>query len=212
MNKIDKVIHGMQTSDLPSDYWITSNIEFPELEDSRSIMQRNGQSVCEHTMLVIDLIEPKNPITLLSGLFHDLGKYYAQSTDDNSTTRFPNHAIVSAGIAKTKLTEWQASPDLIDRVIRLITTHMYDTSNAAKERTIRKFIAEVGSTNIDNWFALRIADSRSYTAYQQHYSRFIKPFRKAVMLYLEQQPSFGQPELKCQGDVGSVRIKGGDDT
>jgi len=60
MNKIDEIIRGMQTAKLPSDYWITSEIEFSELEASRRIIQRNSQSVYEHTMLVIDLLTVKN--------------------------------------------------------------------------------------------------------------------------------------------------------
>jgi hypothetical protein len=209
MNKIDEIINGMTTSDLPSDYWITSNIEFPELENSRSIIQQNGQSVWEHTMLVIDLIEPKTPVTLLSGLFHDLGKCKVFMIDDNSKSRFPGHAEESTNIAKVKLAEWKTSANLTDKIMRLVRTHMYDVSIDMKEKTIRKFVAEVGPVNIKDWFALRIADSQSYTRYQRHYNHFIKPFRKAVTSYLKQQPNSDQPEYDCQDSTGSIHIEGG---
>ena len=208
MSKVDEVIRGMQASGLPSDYWATTDGEFSELETSRLVVQRNGQSVWEHTMSVIDLVTPKNPVTLLSGLFHDLGKCCVQPMDDLSLPRFPGHAIESANIAEVKLAEWQASPDLIDRVVRLITMHMYDVSKAAKEKTIRKFVAEVGPTNIDNWFALRIADSRSYAAQQKYRSHFIEPFRTLVMSYLAQQPGTNQPTFEAPGRTGSMQIKG----
>jgi len=210
MSKVDEVIRGMQASDLPSDYWATQDGRLPELEASRLVTQRNGQSVWEHTMSVIDLITPKNPVTLLSGLFHDLGKCCVQPMDNPSLPRFHGHAMESANIAEIKLAEWQASPDLIDRVIRIITMHMYDINNVAKEKTIRKFVAEVGPTNIDNWFALRIADSRSYTAQQQYCSHFIEPFRTLVVSYLTQQPGTDQPTFEASGGAGNIQIKGGE--
>ncbi len=210
MHKIDKIIHGMLTANLPSNYWIVPCVELPELETSKLVMQHNGQSVWEHTMSVIDLLMVKNPITLLSGLFHDLGKRGVPIVDNISLPRFPNHANESACIAKIRLLEWKTTPYIIDRVVRLVSTHMFDISNAMKEKTIRKFVADVGRDNIDNWFVMRISDSRSYSAQQKYQNYFIEPFRKAVMLYLEQQPSIGQPIFEQPNKTGGIQIKGGD--
>lgn len=209
MSKVNQIIHGMQTASLPSDYWWTTDIEFPELEMSRAVTQRNNQSVWEHTMSVIDLLTIKNPITLLSGLFHDLGKCCVTPMDDTSLPRFPGHAYESANIAEIRLTEWGCSASRIDRIARLITMHMYDISNAAREKTIRKFVADVGPRNLDNWFALRIADSRSYAAQQQYRNHFIEPFRIAVMSYMKQQPGINQLKLESPG-AGGMKIEGGD--
>lgn len=208
MNQVDKVIHGMQNGDSPSDYWMIPDIKFPELTAGRLVIQRNGQSVLQHTMTVIDSIMPKTPTTLLSGLFHDLGKSLITPGKDVSLPRFPNHAMISANIARIKLTEWQASPDLIHRVVCLIENHMYDIKDATQEKTIRKFVAKVGPTNIENWFALRIADSYSYDIRRDHYSHLIEQFRVAVMFYLEKQPGVEQPELIDPRDSGGIHIQG----
>jgi len=210
MSKVNTIIQGMQAAGSPSDYWVAQSGELLELEVSRLTIQRNGASVWDHTMAVIDLVTPKNPVTLLSGLFHDLGKCCVQPMDDPSLPRFPGHAIESANIAETKLIEWGASPDLVDRVTRLIAMHMYDLSNAAREKTIRKFVADVGPTNVYDWFSLRVADSRSYAAQQQYRNNFIEPFRILVMSYLEQQPGTDQPIFKAPGSAGSMHIKGGE--
>lgn len=207
---IQQILQGMQQSLCPSDYWLTRKIDFKELEDAHSIRHRNGQSVWEHTMVVIDLLSIKNPITLLSGLFHDLGKSYVLLVDNPSLPKFPGHDLISVDIAKIKLTEWKTSPYLIDRITRLISTHMYDISNATREKTIRKFIANVGPDNIENWFALRIADSRSYAYQRKYYTDMIQPFRKAVTLYLNQQPNTNQPELSNSNGFGNLQIKGVD--
>ena len=210
MSKVNEVIRGMQVSGLPSDYWATPDGGFPELEASRLIIQRNGQSVWEHTMSVIDLLTVKNPVTLLSGLFHDLGKCCVQTMDDPSLPRFPGHAVTSADIAEAKLTEWDTAPSLIDRVYRVISMHMYDISNAAREKTIRKFVAEIGRDNVDDWFILRVADSRSYAAQQRYRSYFIEPFRDAVAAYLAAQPGTDQPTFNCLGTAGGIHIEGGE--
>ena len=210
MKIIDEVIQGMQTANLPSDYWATSNVELSELAASRSVIQSNGQSVFEHTMLVMDLLTKKKPIALLSSLFHDLGKVDASPATDPSLPRFPNHADKSTDIAKIRLIEWGATSYVIDRVCRLVHMHMFDIKDAMREKTIRKFIANVGRDNIDNWFAVRIADSRSYAAQQWYHNYYIEPFRKAVASYLQKQPSLGQPKLEEPGETGAMQIEGVD--
>jgi hypothetical protein len=186
---VDKIIQGMQTANKPSDYWLSSDIHFPELEDSKSVIHRNNQSVWVHTMQVIDLLILKNPVTLLASLFHDLGKCYVENTGNPSMPRFPCHAIESANIAKMKLTEWQASSYLIDRVNRIILTHMYDIVRPIREKTIRRFIVNIGLDNIENWFALRRADSASYSNHGQYKRYIIDPFYKSVRHYLDRLPS-----------------------
>lgn len=210
MNKVDEIIDAMKVADLPSDYWINPCVKLPELEVSKSIIQRNNQSVWEHTMLVIDLLIIKNPITLLSGLFHDLGKGYVLPIDSAPSSRFPGHDNQSANIAETWLTKWGATPHVIDSVTRIISTHMFDISDAMREKTIRKFVADVGKNNIQNWFTLRVADSCSYSANKQYQNRFIETFRKAVVSYLEKQPSLDQSIFKQLKGSEGIQIKGVD--
>lgn len=186
--------------------------EFPELEAAKTVEQRNGQSVWDHTMLVIDSFDPwqRIPIALLSGLFHDLGKGCIPPTFNNTKSMFPNHDIESAKIVKKRLSAWGASPYLIDRVEKIVSTHMYDVVNVTQEKTIRKFVAAVGQDNVVNWFLLRIADSRAYSNQEEYYSRIIDPFKTAVMSYLEKQPSSEQPDFTGSDTDGIIRINGGD--
>jgi len=211
MKRITEVINGMFQANLPSDYWALPSMELKELEDCHSIIQRNGQSVWEHTMSVIDLLTIKNDITLLSGLFHDLGKSKIAPMVDVSLPRFPGHADESATIAEIRLSEWGADPYLIDRVVRIVSTHMFDISNAMREKTIRKFVADVGQDNIENWFAVRVADSRSYATQQVYRNRFIDPFREAVMKYLSQQPVIGEVQFEKSDEPSAIHIKGAED-
>lgn len=206
-----QILSGMRRSTLPSDYWLSTQLkpEFSELEATRTIIGRGGQSVFDHTMAVIDLLSVKNPITLLSGIFHDLGKAYVQP-GNNLTSKFPNHNIKSANIVEMRLGEWGASEYLIDRVVRIVLTHMYDITNATGEKTIRNFVAEVGQDNISNWFVLRIADSQSYALHREYRDNIIEPFRIAIVSYINQQPNSDQPKLTLSDTQGNMQIKGGD--
>lgn len=195
MNKVHQITKGMMSANLPSEYWILSSKTLPELELCHSVEQRNGQSVWEHTMSVIDLLTIKNPITLLAGVFHDLGKATTQPMEDVSLPRFPGHAEESTRIVESVLPGWGATSYITDRVARIVSTHMFDISNAMKEKTIRKFVADVAIDNLDNWFALRVADSRSYAAQRQYRNIFIEPFRRRVCAYIDSQPIFGSPEI-----------------
>lgn len=223
MSKIEDIIRSMQSTPLPSNYWLGwcgfRRVPLPELIVSREIIQHNGQSVWEHTLIVLDLLSIKNPITLFAGLFHDLGKTCIPLINDSSLPRFPGHADKSSNIAKIRLAQWGGSPYLVDRVSRLISTHMFDISQKMRERTIRKFVADVGIDNIENWFALRRADSASYSHYYEYEKHIIDPFYKIITTYLNTLPkgdnklqlsskpniSIGGKELKKQNTPLSIR-------
>lgn len=207
MNQVNIVINGMLSADNPSDYWKDTNNEFAELKASHTVIQRDKKSVWEHTMTVLDMLRIKNRITLLSGLFHDLGKYEYEivSLDNQKISKFPGHVNKSVRIAKTKLVEWGANEYLIDRVCRLISMHMYDLVGSFKEQTIRKFIADVGHDNIENWFILREADSASYGVVEQYYDRFLAPFKLIISGYLQKQPGDDRYQFD---NAGNIQIEG----
>jgi len=209
MTTYEEIIMGMTKKSLPSVYW-ADTVGFTELESSKHTMQRNGQSVWEHTMLVIDVLADKNPITLLSGLFHDLGKCCVEPSNNTYSSKFPGHDLESARISTEVLRRWNAPVNIIDAVFRVIIKHMYDISDASREKTIRKFVADIGRSNVNNWFTLRIADSRAYAEQQKYYNRYIDPFRVAINKYLDQQPNTNEPEIEVSYIVSGMQIEGGD--
>jgi hypothetical protein len=210
LNSIDEIIDGMMIASPPSSYWTGSNMGFPELEISKSTIQRNNQSVWQHTMDVIDVLEERNPITLLSGLFHDLGKCRIKSAPDISESKFPGHEAESVIVAKNKLVEWGCPDRILDGVVRIISTHMYDISVPIKEKTMRNFIASIGARNINDWFILRLADAKSYPRQHRYYRDYVKPFRIAVLSFLNEQPQHDQSELVDPSILGNIHIEGGD--
>jgi len=184
---LSSVINGMLTSTKPSDFWtINPSKCFAELAKAKTTQQRNGQSVFNHTMNVLDSLSLKSETTLLAALFHDLGKTEICVTFDQS--KFPNHALLSARIVRRRLSSWQSSQELIDKISRLVNTHMFDITIPLSHKTISKFVADVGRHNIDAWFILREADSVAYHNHSIYCQQFIKPFKIKIKNYLNQLP------------------------
>lgn len=207
MTNYTEIIDGMIRSDTPSMYW--GDHTFDELEITKSLTQITGDTVFSHTMKVIDVLEVKNVTTLLSGLFHDLGKTAVQPRDSN--IRFPGHAEQSARIAAIKLQEWSVPSPVSTAICNIIATHMFDIRGASQEKTIRKFVTRVGYENIDSWFILRVADSLAYTAHRQYFNTLILPFRIAVDKYLAKWPRNNQiTSVRCSDITGGIQIEGKD--
>jgi hypothetical protein len=205
MSTYDDIICGM-ISNYPSAFWNPITIGTPrfyELEATHFVKNRDGYTVFHHIMNVIDSLEIKNEITFLSGLFHDVGKAYVTPIDGG---RFPNHAQKSAQIAAIKLKEWKTPDNVIDSVCKIVLTHMFDISKPKSEKRIRRFISSVGVRNIDNWFVLRITDSRSYSESHQYYNKFIDPFRDAVNRYIAKH--LPDSDRKCSDTIGVMQIEG----
>jgi len=207
MALIDTIIRNMSSYDWPSEYWRQTNIHIPELQQSTEVIQNNGLSVLEHTMDVMDLLPIKNSITILAALFHDLGKVVV---DYNGPSRFAGHEVESALIAENSLRSWNANKKLTDCVVRLVVMHMYDMSPPFSDKSILKFVSKVRADNIDNWFSLRMADSRSYSKYHEYYSGYILPFRNKVDSFLANNTHTEKIDFECSNGSGCIQIEGGD--
>jgi len=209
MSIADVIIGSMSEHELPSGYWISNPNYFPELHKSRTIIQKDGKTVFHHTMRVLDLLDIRNPVTIWSALFHDLGKGHDKYLYPNSKSKKPHfsgHADTSAYIAVKYLNQWNVDTDTMDKVARIIKTHMFDIKCNMTPKTIRNFIANVGMDNIRNWFTVRCADSASYSSTDKYVSNIIDPFRTLIQKELNKaSKDFGLSVDK--GDSG-MQISG----
>lgn len=164
--------------------------KIPEVIQSESVIQKTGETVFDHTKRVIggifDLIHDLRLsgyyIPLLAGIFHDLGK--VKIVQPIGSHRFPNHAVESADIATIRLLQLQAPSDIIDDVVRIVSAHMFDIKDLGCDRTIRKFIADVGIRNIRDWFLLRKADILAYDGNKANVISMLDKFECNVKKYL----------------------------
>lgn len=187
---IDKVLDAMYfCRPFPSHVWTNGVISFPILDNAKCMHQRSGETVFEHTMNVLDGLQEQNSITMLAALFHDLGKLTTRTCVDNKVY-FWNHELASVVMAQETLTLWEAPQQLIRDVTIIVKTHMLDLKSNITKGKIRKFIADIGVHNIDNWFVVRRSDAFSYNKRKmkpiEYINFIIDPFEQKVQEELQE--------------------------
>lgn len=201
---IRKILDDMINSHQPGD--LLSLINFEELQRSKIFKQKDGRPVFQHTADVLNCLSIKNYITLLSAIFHDLGKINTRHIDNQGNIDYHEHPIESSRIAKLRLKQFGFDNSIISMVLPIIETHMMDLQTNLKESTIRKFVAKVGMFNVSNWFVLRIADIQSYPHHPEwHVTKIVYPFKNQVEKYVNEFTSKSKGLLFC--DEG-FRISG----
>jgi len=209
----DFLISGMLASKTPSSFWKKIPKSFEELERSKGVILKNNESIFDHTMNVLDCLEVKNEITLFAALFHDLGKEKARQINDDNVVTYHHHEYYSADIAWDKLTLWQSTLAVRDRVVRIIQTHMFDIKTNINQGLIRNFIAKVGYDNVSNWFYVREADSRSYRThtkycFKTYCKEILLPFKNIVFEEIREsiELEFTPGEISTEGFFGITGV------
>jgi tRNA nucleotidyltransferase (CCA-adding enzyme) len=185
MTTSEILFSGMTKVSKPSVFWEITKFRFQDLENLKTVNQRNDQTVFDHTMNVLDCLKVKNQITVFSALFHDIGKYQTKKITGDKIS-FIGHQLISAEIAEKRMLAWNTESKVIDSVTGIIKTHMLDIKSNISRGKIRKFIAEIGLGNVENWFTLRRADASSYHGSKdlpasEYQNSIIDPFEKRVL-------------------------------
>lgn len=146
-----------------------------------------------HTMDVLDNVDD-NLSLKLSALFHDTGKLYTQTIDENNIAHYYSHQKVSTEIAKKELKRLKYSNDIIDTTCKLICAHMIDSKNITN-KGIRRIISKIGIENINLLINLQQADSKSTTIGKDIL------FEKKVNELLEEKNVFSKKDLAINGNT-----------
>lgn len=136
----------------------------PVIDDMYGFSQQNPyheKDLFFHTMDVLDSVRD-DLILRLAALFHDSGKLYTKTVDENNIGHFYGHSELSFDIARDNLKRLRYSNNIIELVALLCKKHMIDTRNITK-KGIRKLISLFGKENIYLLIELQRADSASTT-------------------------------------------------
>lgn len=136
----------------------------PVIDDMYGFSQQNPyheKDLFFHTMDVLDNVRD-DLVLRLAALFHDSGKLYTKTVDENNIGHFYGHSELSFEIARDNLRRLRYSNNTIELVALLCKKHMIDTRNITK-KGIRKLISLFGKENIYYLIELQRADSSSTT-------------------------------------------------
>jgi poly(A) polymerase/tRNA nucleotidyltransferase (CCA-adding enzyme) len=144
----------------------------PELLEGYGVEQKlfHADDVYSHLLSTVDLA----PDTIkLAALFHDIAK----PRTDMRNGHFYGHDEMGASMAEEIMTRMRFSNTEIKHVTRLVKNHMFffpyesedmrdEDRNRVRQKVwtdaaVRRFISRVGEENLEDLFALRIADAAS---------------------------------------------------
>jgi tRNA nucleotidyltransferase (CCA-adding enzyme) len=127
----------------------------PDLAAQRGVAQNKfpGEDLWDHTLRTVDAAANR-PIVRLAALVHDIGKP-ATAADGH----FLGHEAVGADLAGAWLDRLHIAGAARAEVVHLVRHHMFRYEPAWGDPAVRRFLARIGPTAIDDLFALREADN-----------------------------------------------------
>ena len=164
---LKNILNEILLSDKPSEgiYRLIETGEIsriiPELTALKGFDQQtpyHDKDVLDHTMAVLDAIEPR--LTLrMAALLHDISKPECFTVDEKGIGHFYGHHIKSAQQAEKILRRLGYDDEFIEEVRILIRYHyIKEVTSSIKEKGIKKFIDSVGEEHLDDMFELMRAD------------------------------------------------------
>ncbi|MCL2416275.1 MAG: HD domain-containing protein, partial [Defluviitaleaceae bacterium] len=110
-----------------------ADVLFPEIANLRGVEQNNiyhCYDVYNHTLEVLRNV--RNDAALrLAALYHDAGKFPAQTIDSKGIYHFYGHAVESAEIVKATLKKLKFDNATIDRVVAIVSHHCDPIENSS---------------------------------------------------------------------------------
>ncbi len=116
----------------------------------------HDKDVFTHSLAVMDNTH-SNLSLRLAALLHDIGKTSCLTIDENGEGHCYGHAGIGSELASVILGRLNFDNKTINAVCALVKEHMNDYDNIS-ELGIKRLIRRVGADNVDNLFALQIAD------------------------------------------------------
>ena len=134
-----------------------------ELAACRGIDQKGFHrfDVLDHSLYACDYAARMNYSheLRLASLLHDTGKPEAREMGGSGVWTFYRHEEISAEMSKKILARLRYSNNVIENVCHLIKEHMFHYTDEWSDAAVRRFIARVGETSLEDIYRLRRADA-----------------------------------------------------
>lgn len=187
------------------------NIFIPEFAVCRNCSQKDSRGfhefdVADHILYACDGAQKGNLEVKLAAFYHDIGKPECRTTeivDGEERVHFHGHETKSTQKALASMTALKFPNETIKNVVHLVQEHMFYYEHSWSDAAVRRFIIRVKPENIENLFALRLAD-----IYGMHRTplkegspawNILLEFRKRIESVLEKKSALGIKDLAVNG-------------
>ena len=174
----------------------------PEFDKSFIMTQNNpyhDYTVGTHTILTIEAIKEDDICLKLSAFFHDLGKVYTKTTDEDGVDHFHGHVEESRLIANRVMKKLKFSNAVIDKVDRLIKHHEREIEVDGK--SVRKAMSKIGADIFADHISLKVADISAQNL--DYFDERIKKYDNIFYLFykiLQDSQCFSLKDLQVNGE------------
>jgi len=168
-DEIDKIL----ASALPSTGFLlmekTGLLELflEELAVCRGIEQKGFHrfDVLVHSLLACDYAAANgySRELRLAALLHDVGKPCVRKMGEEGVWTFYRHEEISAVMCRKILGRLRYPNAVTDSVCHLVKEHMFHYTPEWKDSAVRRFVARVGVSNLEDLYRLRRADAYAFT-------------------------------------------------
>ena len=190
-----------------------TKIILPEFDLMMQTEQNNKHHNCNvgmHTIAVMQNV-PADKVLRYSALLHDSGKPEVKTTDENGVDHFCGHQEKSEIIAQQVLRRLKLDNETIKLVKKLIRYHDFGIWGDVSYKSLRRFLAQLGSEYFDQFIKIRFADIMGQSDYQREEKlERIKWIQEAYDVIIAQNHCLRREDLQINGrDLIELGVKPG---
>jgi len=165
--------------------------------DQKSPGRHHIHDVGTHCMLSLRHCPAADPLTRFATLIHDIGKPQTFKKNGKSgQITFYNHEVVGSRIAKNIANRLRFSKADSEKLFLLVRWHQFTLDERQTDKSIKRFIRNVGTQNIQSMLDLRVGDRLGGGAAETSWR--LEEF-KARLVEVQKQP-FTVHDLKITGE------------
>lgn len=134
------------------------NVILPEVSRCFSVWQNNERHIYDVGNHILEVIYnvPKTPLLRYAALLHDIGKAQTRVRDEWGIDKFPNHATVSANMAREILTRLKMSNKMKLTIVNLVRIHSVKIK--PNELSVKRAVLKLGKVEFKDLIEFKRAN------------------------------------------------------
>ncbi len=171
--------------------------ELYQMKDFNYYNPYHTYDLLTHTCLVIENA-PADIIVRLAAFFHDIGKPYVLTIDNQGVAHFYKHEYVSEKIANRCLIELKCDKETLSYVCELILYH--DLIISTNKKSVRKVLSKISFEQFNRLIALKRADNAGQNPKYQKSDSYFEKLLNIAQNIIDEKDVISISDLAINGD------------